>query len=560
MFLKLTYLLGKIYNKIKTHIMAQKTEPTQVEIYNVGLLGGDEWQIFDVSTSKPISKKYDKLKDAKSDAEKWGYDVLKVHESASSGGEIVAIKKFAEDNGIEISVKGNDIFVKGYDNFKKLSEYARSENLVSLDFIQESLSDDQFAEKVIKNWSKYDSPEEAFNDFVLGIHGDPRGSMAGEKDLDKVLKFAKDSLSKFANDKQKKEIESIEKYQVFAESANESISVGDSVSWDWEYLGTPVTLSGKVKKINGRNAEVEYVAFGDEKGRLVTTTKSLDQLTVNEAGIRTEVTDPVEKAIMYMGGFDRIEDLRYSVGYEENLANTKNALIAKDKTALRSIWNITPQEVDKFFGKLLKDYRPDLPESEEAEVNEAYKGKALPMFEEFQSNLRKVNEAKQKYDVVLYDKDPKTPSAKEEFKVTVTSSNPDEAILDATFEFEMSAKSDYYDWTQQLNPTAVLKSGGKSWVSYNAADIRPSAFPMNESMEIDDTNESVGKEHKIKFDYKGKTHEFSFKPEESDWWTGFESHGISFDVHYDEDYGDIVVYEVVNGQTKTDKTIYKQKI
>jgi gas vesicle protein len=77
--------------------------------------------------------------------------------------------------------------------------------------------------------------------------------------------------------------------------------------------------------------------------------------------------------------------------------------------------------------------------------------------------------------------------------------------------------------------------------------------------EVDETS-SVEGEQSISFDYKGFKHEFKFTPEEQDWWTAFQSNGLEFDVHYDEDYGDILVYEVVDGKSMVEKTIYKKKI
>jgi len=65
----------------------------------------------------------------------------------------------------------------------------------------------------------------------------------------------------------------------------------------------------------------------------------------------------------------------------------------------------------------------------------------------------------------------------------------------------------------------------------------------------------------LNFQYKGKNFNFEFTPEEEDWWTAFKQHGFEFDVHYLEDEdNDICVYLVVDGKTKTDETIYTQKI
>ncbi len=68
------------------------------------------------------------------------------------------------------------------------------------------------------------------------------------------------------------------------------------------------------------------------------------------------------------------------------------------------------------------------------------------------------------------------------------------------------------------------------------------------------------KKQEIKFEYKGFEHSFEFTPTESDWWTGFESNGMSFDVHYYEDDEMICVYEVIDGNIITSKTIHSQEI
>ena len=53
------------------------------------------------------------------------------------------------------------------------------------------------------------------------------------------------------------------------------------------------------------------------------------------------------------------------------------------------------------------------------------------------------------------------------------------------------------------------------------------------------------KEQTLDFKYKGKRHKFTFTPEESDEWVTFKSKGIDFDVHYDEEDNNIVVYEYI---------------
>ena len=51
------------------------------------------------------------------------------------------IKKFAEENGIEIRVEGDTVYTKEYSDFSKLSEYAHSEGLSDISFIQENDND-----------------------------------------------------------------------------------------------------------------------------------------------------------------------------------------------------------------------------------------------------------------------------------------------------------------------------------------------------------------------------------------------------------------------------------
>ncbi len=68
------------------------------------------------------------------------------------------------------------------------------------------------------------------------------------------------------------------------------------------------------------------------------------------------------------------------------------------------------------------------------------------------------------------------------------------------------------------------------------------------------------KKQEIKFEYEGNTHEFSFTPTQSDEWHGFESNGVSFDVHYYEEDKTICVYEVIDGISNTQNTIYSENI
>jgi len=55
-------------------------------------------------------------------------------------------------------------------------------------------------------------------------------------------------------------------------------------------------------------------------------------------------------------------------------------------------------------------------------------------------------------------------------------------------------------------------------------------------------------EIQINFVYKEKVHEYTFTPEEEDWWYSFESEGIVFDIHYCVDYNSISIYEIENNK------------
>lgn len=68
------------------------------------------------------------------------------------------------------------------------------------------------------------------------------------------------------------------------------------------------------------------------------------------------------------------------------------------------------------------------------------------------------------------------------------------------------------------------------------------------------------KEQNLAFDFGGFNHTFSFTPSQGDWWTSFESNGFCFDVHYDEDYNHIVVYQVINGVPDTSRSIHSSSI
>ncbi len=82
---------------------------------------------------------------------------------------------------------------------------------------------------------------------------------------------------------------------------------------------------------------------------------------------------------------------------------------------------------------------------------------------------------------------------------------------------------------------------------------------LKQLSELDSTY-AEGGEIEIEFEHKGNKHKHSFTPEEEDWWTSFESNGNSYDVHYDEDYGTISVYEYSDKGTDYANTVYSKKI
>lgn len=72
---------------------------------------------------------------------------------------------------------------------------------------------------------------------------------------------------------------------------------------------------------------------------------------------------------------------------------------------------------------------------------------------------------------------------------------------------------------------------------------------------------TIIKEITLNFLFKQFNHTHILRPTASDYWEGFESNGLSFDVHYDEEDMTICVYEVQHdGRAITQKTIHKEKI
>jgi hypothetical protein len=66
--------------------------------------------------------------------------------------------------------------------------------------------------------------------------------------------------------------------------------------------------------------------------------------------------------------------------------------------------------------------------------------------------------------------------------------------------------------------------------------------------------------HLIEFDYKGKPIKFAIAVDSPDEWTSVTKHRMTFDIHYDEEYGHIVVYRVKYNKADYTKTIHSQPI
>lgn len=122
----------------------------------------------------------------------------------------------------------------------------------------------------------------------------------------------------------------------------------------------------------------------------------------------------------------------------------------------------------------------------------------------------------------------------------------------------------------KANLGAIMAASKLAPKSFNAADTKIAnkvskksfAERMSETgnEKYDNSTYAEGGEIKIEFEHKGNKHKHTFTPEEEDWWTSFESNGNSYDVHYDEDYGAISVYEYSDKGTDYSNTVYSKKI
>lgn len=63
------------------------------------------------------------------------------------------------------------------------------------------------------------------------------------------------------------------------------------------------------------------------------------------------------------------------------------------------------------------------------------------------------------------------------------------------------------------------------------------------------------------FEYKGMNHKHTFRPtNEDDYWEGFTSGGIEFDIHYCLSDNTIIVYDVSAPYKGEMKDVYSRKI
>ena len=86
--------------------------------------------------------------------------------------------------------------------------------------------------------------------------------------------------------------------------------------------------------------------------------------------------------------------------------------------------------------------------------------------------------------------------------------------------------------------TIITREEAINWKGYVVKDIDKQKLIYAKGGETDEFLTQT-----LDFKYKGKRHKFTFTPEDSDEFIGFNSHGIEFDAHYDEDDNRIVVYE-----------------
>jgi hypothetical protein len=138
--------------------------------------------------------------------------------------------------------------------------------------------------------------------------------------------------------------------------------------------------------------------------------------------------------------------------------------------------------------------------------------------------------------------------------------------VSATFNmyYEMNDNEWSYDSLSKLQ--SELKELGYTFdygLDAEPYGLRPIELSLNQLKDFEEYENggSVSEsEQSVEFEYKGKNHKFSFVPDEPDMWTSFESHGLVFDVHYDEGYNEIVVYEVIDNEAQLEKSVYNKRI
>lgn len=74
------------------------------------------------------------------------------------------------------------------------------------------------------------------------------------------------------------------------------------------------------------------------------------------------------------------------------------------------------------------------------------------------------------------------------------------------------------------------------------------------------TKSALPDSHTIKFDYKGKAFTFDIGISSEDEWFGVKQHGMTFDIHYCEDYNEISVYRVKYNKADYSDTIHSQSL
>lgn len=112
--------------------------------------------------------------------------------------------------------------------------------------------------------------------------------------------------------------------------------------------------TGTVSSVDG-----DLINYEDENKNKYTSKKADLEISgkMYEAGVRTEVKDPITKAMMTMGGFDRVEDLENSTTFDNDYKVIKDAVAMKDMKPILDLYSkigFGEKEADRFFGKLME--------------------------------------------------------------------------------------------------------------------------------------------------------------------------------------------------------------